>query len=435
MMECIVCCEPYNKSKRKQITCSFCNYSACTSCIKTYLLDSFHKPHCMNCKKEWIHDFLTTHLGAFMKKEYRNKREVLLLEREKSFIPQLIPLAERDKKVNMINKHIKHLQDELIEWYNDIYTHRRNMERYNILKQEKKEIKSTIHSLMELRTNLYSTKIREERKTFIMKCIVHECKGFLSSRYKCGLCSIVVCKECHTEMDQEHKCNEDTVSTIQELKKSTKPCPSCQCPIYKTEGCDQMWCIQCHTAFSWKTGRVELGIVHNPHYFEYMKTRGDVPRNPLDIVCGGLVDYNKVYELIMRHAYSPDQITFIRTLYEDLAHYREDTLRIRLPNEQEQVNNSDVLLRYIMDEISEHHLKSVLYVREQKRQRGLEERQILEAYVSVCEEAFRKLVQNHYNFYEFLHETEEIKSYTKKGIYSVEDRYQHKGYLYEFFRN
>lgn len=37
-----------------------------------------------------------------------------------------------------------------------------------------------------------------------------------------------------------------------------------------------MWCVNCNCAFCWNTGRVyeNLTTVHNPHYIEYLRTRG-----------------------------------------------------------------------------------------------------------------------------------------------------------------
>ncbi len=38
--------------------------------------------------------------------------------------------------------------------------------------------------------------------------------------------------------------------------------------------CDQMWCVECKTPFSWSKGTVETGVVHNPHYYQWMRQHG-----------------------------------------------------------------------------------------------------------------------------------------------------------------
>lgn len=70
--------------------------------------------------------------------------------------------------------------------------------------------------------------------------------------------------------------------------------------------CDQMFCIECHTPFSWKTLKIDTGAIHNPHFFEYQRrtnNNGFVLRNPNDIQCGREIDLNftirlkKMFEL------------------------------------------------------------------------------------------------------------------------------------------
>ena len=42
-----------------------------------------------------------------------------------------------------------------------------------------------------------SGKSKRTNNRFIKKCGVDECKGFLSSQWKCGLCETHSCNECH----------------------------------------------------------------------------------------------------------------------------------------------------------------------------------------------------------------------------------------------
>jgi len=135
------------------------------------------------------------------------------------------------------------------------------------------------------------------KSQFVRKCADPECHGFLSTRWKCGLCDKWTCSDCHEikaggdhEENDDHKCDPNNVATAQLLSKDTKGCPKCQTPITHDGGCDQMWCVQCHVAFSWKTGQIETKI-HNPHYYEWRRKNGGLAREPGDIVCGNELNH------------------------------------------------------------------------------------------------------------------------------------------------
>jgi hypothetical protein len=126
---------------------------------------------------------------------------------------------------------------------------------------------------------------------FVKPCPAPDCKGFLSTAWKCGLCDQYTCPDCHDlkgalREDPAHRCDPDKVATATLLKAEAKSCPKCGVSICKIEGCDQMWCTQCNTGFSWRTGKMAAGPVHNPHYFDWLRSQGrDPTANPLQNGC------------------------------------------------------------------------------------------------------------------------------------------------------
>ena len=52
-----------------------------------------------------------------------------------------------------------------------------------------------------------------------------------------------------------------------------------------------MWCTQCHTAFSWKSGQIENKI-HNPHYYQWRRKTGGLAREPGDVACGNEMNHH-----------------------------------------------------------------------------------------------------------------------------------------------
>jgi hypothetical protein len=120
------------------------------------------------------------------------------------------------------------------------------------------------------------------KRTIVKACPASGCSAFLNEEFVCGLCKTEVCKKCHEILVADHVCNEDTVASIKALHAEARPCPACATLISKIDGCDQMWCTQCKTTFSWRTGLVETGVTHNPHYYEWMRRNGGLPRAPGD---------------------------------------------------------------------------------------------------------------------------------------------------------
>ena len=150
------------------------------------------------------------------------------------------------------------------------------------------------------------TKRDPYRRKFVRACPIESCRGFLSTQWKCGLCNTHTCPTCHVpklrankerankepkeeedpeNKEEEHVCNPDDVATAELLNKDTKPCPKCGTGIFKIDGCDQMWCTECHSAFNWQTGQLETGHVHNPHFFEFQRRMGTNMRNVHDLPC------------------------------------------------------------------------------------------------------------------------------------------------------
>jgi hypothetical protein len=173
-----------------------------------------------------------------------------------------------------------------------------------------------------------------ERKKFIMKCQAANCPGFLSTQYKCGVCDVYTCSEClDIKSDEQHVCKPENIESAKMIKKDTKPCPTCATRIYKIDGCDQMWCVDCKTAFSWNTGQISNSKIHNPHYYEYLrKTQGSVPRDPADIPagCGYFPTLFEVRSLLDKLGTNPSLSK--KTLYSDLSFEQISSITNKVTN-------------------------------------------------------------------------------------------------------
>ena len=63
----------------------------------------------------------------------------------------------------------------------------------------KNQLRDLNNELGILQRNIYrvANDQPQEKKKFIMACANEECRGFLSSAYKCELCKFYTCTKCH----------------------------------------------------------------------------------------------------------------------------------------------------------------------------------------------------------------------------------------------
>ena len=374
MTDCPICCEQFNKSNHKEITCPYqdCNYSACKTCIRTFLLGTTLDPHCMNCKKGWDQQFIINNLNkSFCDKEYKNHRKRLLVDREISKLPETMDAADKQKKIiveqqkmTVNSKKIKELNKELTE-----------------LKKENGLINNKIYNIRRGHDN------NHERRQFIMSCPNNNCRGYLSTQYKCDLCEMFTCPHCLEligyNKNDPHTCNPDNIASAEMIKKDTKPCPQCGVRIHKIQGCNQMWCTQCKIAFNYVTLKIDTGIVHNPHYYQHLLqvNNGEVPRNPNDILCGGLCTVQAFNYYILGYLRTCVTHNIIeQKLYDELHVYITDIHRVishityhELPicreNVRTLINTESFRIDYILGNITKEELMEKIYRNDNKRKK------------------------------------------------------------------
>lgn len=456
---CVICAE--NMTSSKKVKCEYCEFVACKQCCRTYICDRV-TPTCMSsdCKKKWTDEFMITHLNkSFMTTTYKKVMENLLYDQEKTLLPETQEAIKKEKfledsmslsksleresddlksKIKQAKKYIKLDKCAIKEFKDAIYNkdHIENSKLYEqplterikekedlinkgrqqilFYKSQRLTISDKLDDLLKDRMKCLNTD-EKQKKQFIKRCSKELCRGYLSSAYKCGICESWHCPSCHElkneQDDPNHVCDPATLATIEALKKETRNCPNVSCghPIYKIDGCDQMWCTSCHTAFSWKTGEIETKI-HNPHYFQYMReTKQVIPRigcidnaeinaDQIGILIDMLDEFmvNENTDIFM--VGGNDITTFVLELFRDITHIKEYTMKkYKTPDHWKK--NFDIRCSYLKNEITEDKFKELIQRRHKKNNVKKEVLDILDMVYKTINDILLRFNNNFYTTY------------------------------------
>lgn len=205
---CNICAD--NKNETEIVKCINCDYECCKTCLKTYIKSNYKDiVNCMNCKITFTRNTLVSMLGiTYITKDFQKIQNKIRIDRQISI---LSTFQDKAKTELLLEKE----QNELIALLHII--------------NEKKDIIRNLSEVSKFHNNT--------KKNYIRPCSVSDCRGFLSTTYKCDLCNITTCIDCLEPKLENHICDENSKATAELIKKDTKNCPKCGTGIYKIDGC------------------------------------------------------------------------------------------------------------------------------------------------------------------------------------------------------
>ncbi len=467
--QCCICYENFNKSIRKAITCILCDdpRPVCMSCFSKYLINlPSIAPKCMFCQREFTMDFVYETTNKTFMKQYKDHQFELQFSVEESRLPETQEDANRVRWNRDRERKLKQLRNQSI-----IYRYQMKMLTddlpYAIKRVNADEIKAMNDEIATLRRQYrdatsewsrlsyrqynnrdgavvryqeYNNRdgavavVEPKAEQFIRSCPDGTCRGFLSTAYKCGTCSKYFCADCNevkqSRHDEEHVCNEEIKATISLIKSDSKPCPKCAVMIYRSSGCPQMWCIQCHTTFDWNTGRIDAGYTHNPEYFRYLRERHqNIPRNPNDNACNNdrMPTLTELQHTMNRRAGNGNDYINARE-YTGWYDYYNHVRWYILPNDVRQLRNveyREYRVAYLNNELTKEAWKKQLKMKMKQNELRMERYFIIDMFCNVIGDLFYNLMANR-DITMFQQNSKEIFCYTNSQMEKLNKKYGSK---------
>jgi hypothetical protein len=341
-----------------------------------------------------------------MSTDWRTTRAGLLLNRERSFFPETMPLVALQIEKENLQEELRQIEDK-----------------ERALRQRKNVIYRRIYDIDHPNSN--QPKVEEIKNSFkIRQCPTANCKGFLDiSNGDCIICNTTSCLLCNVNKEVEHECKSEDLETWQAIQRSSKPCPNCATRIQRSSGCAQMWCPGCHVAFNWNTGHIEKGPIHNPHFYEWADRLGI--RQPLHVnQNNGPCDNNRVWYYYSFTNVPANEKKSFRETHQRLNHIVNNEILI-LRNKVQR-NNTDLRIKFLRNHIQEEHYKKILIQREIQHQKDV---RILETYDTlnlVIVPLLQQFMNKEINYEILIQHFKNVEKFVNESINEINDTFRSK---------
>jgi len=329
----------------------------------------------MNCGLHFNRTFLDEHLTPTWRNgELKKHREKVLFDRERSLIPATQPHVEREVNRRQLEAARQRAHVE----------HQAALSR---VKQSRSAYTAAVEALWRY-NNESGNQAPAERRAFVAACPIGDCKGFLSTQYKCGTCLNHFCSACRELKNANHECDPGTVESIKAILQDSRACPGCGMSINRVSGCDQMYCTQCDVPFSYATGLRIKGVIHNPHYFErlrQLRERTDVEgRQPainpaiardMQEGCGRWPAMTEFFWI------KGGDLAMLTSFHRTATNIEQTVLHNLNRFDRTREDNVDLRVQYCLNELEESRFKMRLEQRERKREFDVDVRECLQLFV------------------------------------------------------
>jgi hypothetical protein len=426
----------------------------------------------MNCKQLWEYQFVHEHVPAAVIKRLSTGTKKRLRETETALMPETQLYVEYGKGIDTVKTKeymdfIREMNEYSLKIAEEDIKPKRDMEArwtFQMIKQDAKEQSQRLYGhIQDWRRNriicadfkdiipeeLYNKHFRNQSHYFAKKkseptvlcpCPAENCRGFVSrAKHQCGVCDQKVCGKClvPTKPEEEHTCQESDVQSAEMVLKTSKPCPKCAARIHKIEGCDQMWCTQCNTPFSWRTGEAIVGgVIHNPHYYEWLRNHRPAANHeePALNNCEGLPEafhVNRHIEFVFYREYNFTR--FVREVHRKCVHYQQVEQRAVRNNQDPKIafqKNLDIRMRWLSHEMTDKQFETTLHRRYKQDLVNQRVNQVYELMVTLCSDVFHRILREDENSEgvrnRYTSEFKEIFEYANSRFEVLEKIYKNK---------